>query len=60
LIEQKRANTYDEAVNTLKDLRDLATHRQRLTEFQDRLTAIRSQYPTLRGLQNRLKEAGLV
>jgi len=60
LIDQKRANTYDEAVSILKDLRDLATHQQRLTEFQDRLTAIRSQYPTLRGLQNRLKEAGLV
>lgn len=60
LIDQRRADTYDEAVNILKDLRDLAAHQQRMTEFQDRLTVLRSQYPTLRGLRSRLKEAGLV
>jgi hypothetical protein len=60
LIEQKKANTYDEAVNILKDLRDLTTHQQRMTEFQDKLTAIRGQYPTLQGLHRRLKEVGLV
>ncbi len=60
LIEQKKANTYDEALNLLKDLRDLAVHQQRMTEFQDKLAAIRSQYPTSQGLNRRLKEARLV
>ncbi|MBL8132778.1 MAG: hypothetical protein JNL42_13035 [Anaerolineae bacterium] len=59
LINQKRANTYEEAVSILKDLRDLAAHQQRLAEFQEKLAAIRSQYPTLQGLHRRLKEARL-
>ena len=60
LIAQKRANTYEEAVSILKDLHDLAAHQQRLPEFQEKLAAIRSQYPTLSGLQRRLKEARLI
>ena len=60
LIEQKKASTYDEALNILRDLRDLAVHQQRMTEFQDKLAAIRSQYPTSQGLNRRLKEARLV
>ena len=60
LIEQKKASTYDEALTILKDLRDLAVHQQRVTEFQDKLTIIRSQYPTSQGLNRRLKEARLV
>lgn len=60
LIAQKRANTYEETVSILKDLRDLAVHQQRLTEFQEKLAAIRSQYPTLQGLNRRLKEARLI
>ena len=60
LIAQKRANTYEEAVSILKDLRDLAAHQQRLAEFQEKLAAIRSQYPTLQGLHRRLKEARLI
>ncbi len=60
LIEQKRANTYDEALTILKDLRDLAVHQQHVAEFQDKLAAIRSQYPTSQGLNRRLKEARLM
>ena len=60
LIAQKRVNTYEEAVSILKDLYDLAVHQQRLAEFQEKLAAIRSQYPTLQGLHRRLKEARLI
>jgi hypothetical protein len=60
LIEQKRANTYAEAVSILTDLRDLALHQQRLSEFQSKLAAILSQYPTLHGLHKRLKAAKLI
>lgn len=60
LIAQKKANTYEEAVNILKDLRDLAVHQQRLAEFQEKLAVIRSQHPTLQGLHRRLQEARLI
>lgn len=60
LIEQKKASTYDEALTILKDLRDLAVHQQQMAEFQDKLAAIRSQYPSSQGLNRRLKEAKLV
>ena len=60
LIDQKRANTYAEAVSILADLRDLADHQQRLTEFQNKLAAILDQYPTLHGLHKRLKAAKLI
>jgi hypothetical protein len=60
LIERKKASTYDEVLNILKDLRDLAVHQQRMTEFQDKLAAIRSQYPTSQGLNRRLKEGRFV
>lgn len=60
LIDQKRANTYDEAVSTLTDLHDLAIHQQRLPEFQNKLAALMSQYPTLHGLHKRLKIAKLI
>jgi uncharacterized Zn finger protein len=59
LIEQKRANTYDEAVQILKDLHDLAEQRGQLPEFQARIRDIRETYPTLRGLHSRLDNAGL-
>ena len=60
LIEQKKASTYDEVLIILKDLRDLAVHQQRMREFEDKLTIIRSHYPTSQGLNRRLKEARLV
>jgi hypothetical protein len=60
LIDQKRANTYAEAVSILTDLHDLAIHQQRLPEFQNKLAAIMSQYPTLHGLHKRLRVAKLI
>ncbi len=60
LIEQKKASTYDEALTILKDLRDLAVHQQRMTEFQDKLAVIQSQYPSSQALNRRLKEARFV
>jgi len=60
LIEQKRANTYDEAVSILKDLRDLAAQRGELASFQARIRDIQAKYPTLRGLHCRLQNAGLI
>lgn len=59
LIEQKRTDTYKEAVQMLKDLHDLAEERGRLAEFQARIQNILETYPTLRGLHRRLDEAGL-
>lgn len=59
LIDQRRGDAYDEAVHILKDLHDLAVHQQRMDDFQTRLTAIRQQFPTLRGFHARLKDAGL-
>ena len=59
LIEQKRANAYDEAVNILKDLHDLAAQRGELSSFQARMRDIQETYPTLRGLHRRLQNAGL-
>lgn len=58
LIEQKRANTYDEAVKILIDLRDLADERGELSEFQAKIRDIYKAYPTLRGLHSRLEKAG--
>jgi hypothetical protein len=60
LIDQKRANTYAEAVSILTDLHDLAVHQQRLSEFHNQLAAIIDQYPTLHGLHKRLKDARLI
>jgi len=59
LIEQKRANTYDEAVSILKDLRDLAAQRGELSDFHARMRDIQKSYPTLRGLHHRLQNARL-
>ncbi|MFC1960985.1 hypothetical protein ACFLYO_09770 [Chloroflexota bacterium] len=60
LIGQKKTSAYDEAVRILKDLRSLAEHRGRLTEFQDKMIDIQDQYPTLRGLHRRMCDAGLM
>lgn len=60
LIQQKKSSAYDEAVSILKDLRDLAAHQNRSSEFQVKMNAIKAQYPTLRGLHSRMKSAGLL
>ena len=60
LIEQKRAETYDKAVNILKDLRDLAAQRGELSSFQAKMYDIQETYPTLRALHRRLQNAKLL
>lgn len=60
LIEQKKAQAYDEAVSILKDLRDLAAHQNRSSEFRQKMVAIKNQHPTLHGLHTRMKRAGLI
>ncbi len=60
LIAQKRAKAYDNAVNILKDLHDLAKHQGRSAEFRERMVAIKNEHPTLRGLHRRMEKARLL
>jgi hypothetical protein len=59
LVADKRTKAYEEAVNILKDLRDLAQVESRLDGFRERVKSIREQNPTLRGLHRRMEAAGL-
>ncbi len=56
LIAEKKVRAYDEAIPHLVNLRDLLTHQGRVAEFQAKLTAIKTQYPTLTGLHTRLRD----
>lgn len=60
LVAQKKTASYKEAISTLKDLRDLTNYQQRKGEFHEKLVALLDEYPTLRGLYQRVQEAGLV
>jgi leucyl aminopeptidase len=60
LIAAKTTKAYDEAIGILKDLRDLALHRQQPEEFAQRINATREKHPRLVGLQWRIKEAKLL
>lgn len=59
LIEAKRAKEYDEAVQLLKDLHDLAIRNDQAPQFNARLHAIREQHAKKRTLLSRLQKAGL-
>lgn len=59
LIETKRPGEYDEAVELLKDLRDLAVRSGQGRQFRMRLSAIREQHATKKALLRRLQRAGL-
>jgi len=59
LIEEKKTNAYDQAITILKDLRDLAEHEKRPSEFQAKMSDIQAQYPRLTALLRRLDEARL-
>jgi hypothetical protein len=59
LIEQMRANAYDEAVRLLVRLRDLAEYQGEESAFQQRLNRIYEEYSRRSGLLRRLREAGL-
>jgi hypothetical protein len=60
LVEQKRADTYDEAVRLLKNLHDLAVYQGNVSGFQAKLETLRAAYPRLSGFQRRLQEARLI
>jgi hypothetical protein len=60
LIAGKTVKGYDEAIVILKNLRDLALHKQQWEEFVRRIEAIRGKYPRLSGLQWRIENSKLL
>ena len=59
LIQKSQAKTYDEAVQLLLKLRDLARHQGQETVFQQRLNRICGQYSRRSGLLRRLRDVDL-
>lgn len=59
LINTKKTNSYDEAVNILKDLHDLAKHLNQFDHFYSMINKIHEDYSRLSGLKFRLNQAGL-
>jgi hypothetical protein len=59
LIEQRTGNAYDEAVQRLVRLRELAIHRDQEAAYARRIDQIREQYSRRSGLLRRMREAGL-
>jgi len=59
LIEEKKAQPYDQATKLLVDLRDLAARRQQQATFQARLDKIVGTYANRSALLRRLRAAGL-
>ncbi len=59
LIEEKKAQPYDQATKLLVDLRDLAARRQQWSTFQARLDKLVSTYGNRSALLRRLRAAGL-
>jgi hypothetical protein len=60
LIAQKQIKAYDQAVEILKDLRELAADRHQSDRFVARVEEIQQTRPSLSGLRSRLKTAGLL
>jgi hypothetical protein len=59
LIARKQVKAYDEAVEILKKLKDLAAFQGKKREFQDKINRIHADNPRLSGLRSRLDYAGL-
>ena len=59
LIELGQTKAYDEAVDILRDLRDLAEYQQRSATFRSQIQKVHQQYSRRSGLLNRLRQAGL-
>lgn len=55
LIQVKQAYAYDEATKLLRDLRDLAEHRERLPEFSRRLERLKENFSNRPALMRRFK-----
>jgi hypothetical protein len=60
LLTKRTASGYDEAVNLLAELRDLAVHRGQRPVFDTRLAQLLAPYAASPALQRRLKEKQLV
>jgi len=60
LIRQSKAKAYDEAVQLLNKLKDLAEYQNRPFVFEEHLGQIREQYSRRYALMRRLRKAGLV
>ena len=60
LIERKTGSAYEDAVQSLRRLRDLAEYKERTMDFQRRLCELRRQYSRRSALMRRLREAGLI
>jgi hypothetical protein len=59
LIQRGQAKPYDEAVQLLKKLRDLAEHQRQTVAFQSRLNRLHDEYSRRSSLMRRLRDAGL-
>ena len=60
LIQRTHAKAYEEAVELLKQLQDLAEYQNRQAAFEERLDQIRDQYSRRPALMRRLRQAGLI
>jgi hypothetical protein len=60
LIQQGRAKPYDEAVQLMVKLRDLAEYQGQMVVFQAQLNRIRDEYSRRSALMRRLRNAGLL
>jgi len=59
LIQRRQGKYYDEAVQLLKKLRDLAEYQRQTMAFQARLNRIHDEHSRKSSLKRRLKNAGL-
>jgi hypothetical protein len=59
-IEHYKASGYDEAVVILQGLKKLAIREEQLEIFQERVDLICAQYPSRRGLMERLQKAQII
>lgn len=60
LIEQTKASTYDQAVNILKDLHELAQHQNQLQEFREKIEQLKERYGKSQALMRRFRDAQLL
>jgi hypothetical protein len=60
LLEEKKASAYDSAVARLEDLRDLATSRGEMADFQQRLADIERTYANRSALLRRMRQSRLI
>ncbi len=58
-ISMKKPNSYDMAIEILKDLKDLAEYKNRIDEYQDKINQIIEEYKRLSSLKSKIKNSGL-